>query len=426
MRASTGKAGFTLIETMVAVSIFSLICLMVYSCWTTMVRATESSTVAAESAQRERIAIQVIEQALDGISWYESHQEAPLELDAGGRFSRLKVTSRVPPDFWSASSLAKHPVRRIEFVTEPTGSGSARLVMVQSPLMGETDSAHALRTVLLPEVGEFIIEVQPPHSTPSDQWSPVWGLTNGASGGLPARARVSLGTVEEFPRRQTMPVLASMAKHPEGPPGIGSVTNLAGAAFGEQGFDSPEKDPDARLVFLIDKSGSMYGGQLEMAKNALVKSLEAMEGKGKFYVYFFNSFSDAMRLSGTRSPVMLDANAANIGKVGAWIDSRLARGGTNPSDSLKSAFTHKPTELFLLTDGEFRTRKGDPKIGTLLQSLNSSKETRINTLAVGDPLRGTPAEAALMIIAKENGGTYTFIDPLTPSLETPSPVTSSP
>ena len=79
----------------------------------------------------------------------------------------------------------------------------------------------------------------------------------------------------------------------------------------------------------------------------------------------------------------------NIAKDVEWIDSRRrARGnGTDPSDSLKSAFTHKPTELFLLTDGEFRVRKDEPTIRQLIQSLNSAKATKINTLAIGDSLQ---------------------------------------
>ncbi len=421
MRAPSRKAGFTLPEVITSVAIFSMVILMVYSCWATVLRATESSALAAESAQRERMAMKAIEEALDGASWYEARQEDPLELDADAKFSRLKIIARVPPGFWGESALAKYPVRRIEFVTEPTDSDAAQLVMIQRPLLTDMDSGQAHRTVLLPKVAEFNIVVQSSHPKNPDQWETVWGLTNNGPGGLPARARVSVGAVEEFPRLKTVPLLASMASHPGAPPTIGNATNLAGIAFGQRGFDSPEKDPNARIVFLIDKSGSMYGGQLEMAKNALVKSLQAMNGKGNFYVYFFNSFSDAMRLDETRSPVMLEANTANIAKVGDWIDSRLARGGTNPSDSLKSAFTHKPTELFLLTDGEFRIRKGDPRVSELIQSLNSGKETKINTLAVGDPLRGTTAEASLMIIAKENGGTYTFIDPLAASFDTPSP-----
>ena len=426
MRATFRKTGFTLPEVITSVAIFSMVILMVYSCWATVLRATESSALAAESAQRERMAMKAIEEALDGASWYEARLEDPLELDADIQFSRLKIISRVPPGFWGESALAKYPVRRIEFVTESTDSDAAQLVMIQRPLLTDMDSRQVHRTVLLPKVEEFTIEVQPSRPKNPDQWETAWGRTNRAPGGLPARARVSIGAVEKFPRRKTVPLLASMASHPGAPPAIGNATNLAGIAFGQRGFDSPEKDPDARIVFLIDKSGSMYGGQLEMAKNALFKSLQAMNGKGNFYVYFFNSFSDAMRLDETRSPVMLEANTANIAKVGDWIDSRLARGGTNPSDSLKSAFTHKPTELFLLTDGEFRIRKGDPRVSELIQSLNSGKETKINTLAVGDPLRGTTAEASLMIIAKENGGTYTFIDPLAASFDTPASALSTP
>ena len=56
-------------------------------------------------------------------------------------------------------------------------------------------------------------------------------------------------------------------------------------------------------------------------------------------------------------------------------------------------------------------------MGDLIKSLNSAKETQISTLAVGDPLRGTIAETTLMIIAYENGGTYTYIDPLAASFD---------
>jgi hypothetical protein len=49
----------------------------------------------------------------------------------------------------------------------------------------------------------------------------------------------------------------------------------------------------------------------------------------------------------------------------------------------------------------------------LLNSLNSDKAVKINTLGIGDLLRGREGETVLMLIAKDNGGTYTFIDPST-------------
>jgi|GEM_PF-1148033 len=417
MRARSCHNGFTLPETLVAVTILSLVILMIYTSWATLLRATESSAGAAESTQRERVAIEAIKEVLAGGSWYENQPEGPLELETAGAFSRIKIVARVPPGFWGGRVLEGFPLRRIEFLAEPRDSGEGyQLVMEQQPLPSEVGSGQVHRTVLLPKVEEFSIEVQAARAANSGQWESFWGLTNRAQKGMPARARVSLGATKEFPRRLQFPVFASLASHAKETPGIGTVTNIAGINFEKLGFNIPQDD-DARLVFLIDKSGSMRGGQLEMAKRALLVSLEAMAGKGNFYVYFFTGASDAMRLDGARSPVMLEANVANIAKVAEWIDSRKAGGGTNPSDSLKSAFTHKPTHLFLLTDGEFRVRKGDPKVGELIQTLNSSKETKLNTLAVGDPLRGTPAEAGLMIIAYENGGSYTFIDPLAASFD---------
>ena len=450
MRARSCHNGFTLPEALVAVTVLSLVILMIYTSWATLLRATESSAGAAESTQRERVAIEAIKEVLAGASWYENQPEGPLELETAGAFSRIKIVARVPPGFWGGRVLEGFPLRRIEFLAEPRDSGEGyQLVMEQQPLPSEVGSGQIHRTVLLPKVEEFSIEVQAARAANSGQWESFWGLSNRAQKGMPARARVSLGAMKKFPRRLQFPVFASLASHAKGTPGIGTVTNIAGITFETFGFNIPQDD-DARLAFLIDRSGSMYGGKLEMVKRGLRASLKAMGGKGKFYVYFFNRSSDPMKLNrsterfrpespGTRSPVMLDAKAENIAKIENWIDSRKAgrwpgaKPGTNPSDSLKSAFTHKPTHLFLLTDGKFVLPSGSrefaditPMVGDLIKSLNSAKETQISTLAVGDPLRGTAAEAGLMIIAAENGGTYTFINPSAPGSDSLFSVPSVP
>jgi len=139
---------------------------------------------------------------------------------------------------------------------------------------------------------------------------------------------------------------------------------------------------------------------------------------GKFYIYFFNKESEAMP-----SAAMLEATPTNIQRMSEWLQSRKAQGGTDPSDSIKSAFSHKPTELFLLTDGAFRTRRDDPPVRDLLSSLNADKAVKVNTLGIGELLRGREGETALMLIAKENGGIYTFIDP---GANTPRPTIPPP
>ncbi len=409
MRPSPRSAGFTLLEAMTTVAIVSLVLIMLYSCWSAVLNASESSQRAAQNSLRERMTLQALDEVFSGVAWYEHHANGPVHLDANGAFSQLSLTSRVPPDFWGARHLGAYPLRRIEFVTEPTTDGAHQLVMIQQPLLSVTNgSPNIHRTVLLPRVETFALEVRG-DARPTAPWQPLWTGTNG----LPVEARVSLGISADFPHHKSWPLMAHLAQHAKPPPGIGNVTNISGSTFADAGFNTGEQDSGARLVFIIDKSGSMWGGQLDMAKTALLNSLQSMNGEGQFYVYFFNQRDDAMRINDVRAPIMLESNQANIAKVSEWIDSRRARGGTDPSDSLKSAFTHKPTELFLLTDGEFRVRNDEPSIRELIQSLNATKATKINTLAIGDSLRGTPAEASLMIIAQENGGTYTFINPTT-------------
>ena len=163
--------------------------------------------------------------------------------------------------------------------------------MIQQPLLSVTNGSPKIhRTVLLPRVETFALEVRE-DTRPITSWEPNW---NGANG-LPADARVSLGISAEFTRQKSWPLLAHLAQHAKLPPGIGTVTNLSGNTFADGGFDTGEQDSSARLVFIIDKSGSMWGGQLEMAKNALLKSLNSMDGAGKFYVYFFNHFAWVLR-----------------------------------------------------------------------------------------------------------------------------------
>ena len=431
MRAKKPIAGFTLPEVLTSVMIVGLVLVTLYSCWAAVLDATQSSADAVQDAQRERMAVRAITEALAGVSWYENHKEGPLLLDDSLRFSHLKLISRVPPGFWGERELSDYPLRRIEFLTEevPMPSGpfqhqgetTYQLVMIQQALLAPTNSVSVHRTILLPRVETFDVEV---HSGGTNStWDTDWP-TMFETNSLPWQAKVSLGTVEEFPRRSTLPIFASRAAHAKGPPAIGDIGTINDVTFGEGGFDVDDSDSDARVIFIIDKSGSMIGPRLAMAKEALLQSLHNMgqgeesAAKGKFYIYFFNRDSEAMPAS-----AMLEATPANIQRMSEWLNAREARGGTNPSESIKSAFSHKPTEVVLLTDGAFRTGRDEPAVRDLINSLNSAKSVNVNTWGVGEPLRGREGETALMLIAKENGGIYTFIDPATlapdPAIPTP-------
>ena len=132
-----------------------------------------------------------------------------------------------------------------------------------------------------------------------------------------------------------------------------------------------------------------------------MNTLQQMEEGSKFYIYFFNRDADAMP-----SSAMLDSTPDNINRMADWLETRDAQGGTDPIPALSGAFGHEPTEIWLLTDGQFH-----PRVMETVNKLNSGKEIKVNTLGLGDEIRGRRGEALLMIIAKENGGSYTYVNP---------------
>ena len=459
MRSNPPIAGFTLPEVLTSVTIVGLVLIALYSCWAAVLGATKSSSIAVQDIQRERAAIRAITEALAGVSWYENSREDPLYLDDSFGFSHLKLISRVPPGFWGERELGDYPLRKIEFLTEDKPDGESQLVMIQQALLASANSVVLHRTVLLPRVETFTIEVLPWQPFDCQAWQTSWPLTdvqiedlvenwktlkahsdaNGSSNvtdkltdaantlfetrGLPLQAKVTLGTVEEFPRKSTLPIFANQAAHAKEPPAIGIIRRKNDVAFADDGFPLDDPSSGARIIFIIDKSGSMSGPRLAMAKLALMTSLRQLEqsgesdAKGKFYIYFFNHKSDAMPAS-----AMLEATPDNIQRMSEWLNSQEAQGRTNPSDSIKSAFTHDPTELFLLTDGAFPAKRNETSVRDLLNALNPDKSVKINTFGVGEALRGE-GETTLMLIAKENGGVYTFIDP---TLNAPEPGFAAP
>jgi len=63
-RRFAGLAGFTLVEILVALGIFSLVLAAIYSSWTAILRASKVGTEAAAAVQRARMTGRTIEEFL--------------------------------------------------------------------------------------------------------------------------------------------------------------------------------------------------------------------------------------------------------------------------------------------------------------------------------------------------------------------------
>tara|TARA_B100000530_G_scaffold323820_1_gene259983 strand:+ start:337 stop:1776 length:1440 start_codon:yes stop_codon:yes gene_type:complete len=446
-RSTHNRAGFTLPEVLTALAILAMVMGVVYSSWSALTTATTTSTAAVEGAQRERMALTAVSDTLASVVWYESQTESSLELEQEGEFSRLKVIARVPPGFWGNRELAAHPLRRIEFYCEENDSGDRQLVMAQQPVLASTNTTPALRTILLPRVETFQLTLYTPSSprslaannptqknlrppipptAPAKPSPPTTKRPTKPSDPaplppvpverppLPKMARMLVAANEAFTRTRAMPIYASRASHAFGPPAIGRIVVVPEGKFGEAGFDTSDTGPSPRTIFIIDKSGSMRGPRLAMAKEALLKTLNQMQQTTgpdgelpKFYIYFFNNGSSPMP-----SSAMLETSALNIQRMTGWVNEQEARGGTRPTEAIKSAFSLEPTDIYLLTDGNFSSfsrRNDEPSVQQLIGNLNQEKNVKVHTLAIGEHLRGREGETALMLIAKENGGSYTYI-----------------
>ena len=158
------------------------------------------------------------------------------------------------------------------------------------------------------------------------------------------------------------------------------------------------KSKGSRFVFVIDKSGSMGDKKkFVRAKRELIKTLRALPKNSRFMIYFFDEGSEQMPVNN-----MMAAVPRNISWAEDWVNSVGMGGGTDPRKALKSGFSLKPDTVWLLTDGVFNNDSG---VLAQIRSANPKSIARINTLAIMD--RG--GEKVLKQIAKENDGTYRFV-----------------
>jgi len=193
-----------------------------------------------------------------------------------------------------------------------------------------------------------------------------------------------------------------VAPVPANPVGTGSGVAREGAA-GAARPGIPEfmgvKGDGNDVVYVLDFSGSMADEKITYLKIELKKSLFRLTGRNTFQVILFNSVTIENPNRG-----MLPGSNQNTRACAAWVDAEPATGGTDPVNALEIALTQlKPETIYLLTDGAFNS---DADVFALLARLNPKGKVQINTIGFGVGAN----VATLERIAKENRGTYRYVD----------------
>jgi prepilin-type N-terminal cleavage/methylation domain-containing protein len=190
--ATTAEPAFTMLELMISIAIFSFIMLSVLSCWKVIVTGTIIAKDAAAAAQRARIGIKSVEEALEcaEISTANNNlQYYAFLTDTTEKFASLSLAAHLPAAFPGSSLFGDNVMRRVTFSiqADPDHNGQNNLVMLQSPLLEALDSANTPYPITLArDVNIFMLEFW---STNQNDWVVSFDPTNQ----FPPMVRVTLG-----------------------------------------------------------------------------------------------------------------------------------------------------------------------------------------------------------------------------------------
>ena len=180
-------AGFTLIEVMVSIAIFMLVMGSVIACWRCIVNGKIIAENAAAAAQRARVGIRTVEEALTTAEISSANiQYYAFLTDTSGQFASLSMAAHPPADFPGSGLFGDNVIRRITFDVENVG-GTNNLVMNQSPLLEALNDENTPYPITLArDVSIFMLEF----------WSEKdgdWATSLDVVDAFPPMIRVTLG-----------------------------------------------------------------------------------------------------------------------------------------------------------------------------------------------------------------------------------------
>ncbi len=185
-RAVKSGHAFTLIEVMVAITIFMMVITAIYSTWAVVMRATVVGQTAAANAQRERIALRTIEDSLMCIQSFQASQKYYSFIVENGDAATLSFAARVPDVFPRNGKFGDFNLRRVTFQLESGQDGLKNLVLRQNPILMDLDEDEKkYPLVLARNVKKFIVECW---DTNKFEWISEWTDTNS----IPPSVRVGV------------------------------------------------------------------------------------------------------------------------------------------------------------------------------------------------------------------------------------------
>jgi hypothetical protein len=165
-----------LIEILIAVGILMMVVAAIYSTWTSILKATRVGLDAAAAAQRERLSMEVLEQALAYAQMYVANGRWYWFQAENGDDAHISFVTRPPKAFPRGGKFGEFDLRRVEFALRPGVEGGKDLILRQAPLLMEYDEdemEHPL--VLARNVKELKFSF---YDQQKNDWLDEWANTN--------------------------------------------------------------------------------------------------------------------------------------------------------------------------------------------------------------------------------------------------------
>lgn len=180
------NGGFTLIEILMALAIFGLVLTAIYASWTLILKGSKIGLEAAAQAQRERVAIQTIEEALTAARSFAADVQHYSFVAENGSEATLSFVAKLSKSFPRGGRFGDFDVRRVSFSVESGQDSMRQLVLRQSPILMEFDEDEKMHPLVLAKnVKELLLEFWDQRT---GDWIEDWKQTNS----LPKLMKITL------------------------------------------------------------------------------------------------------------------------------------------------------------------------------------------------------------------------------------------
>jgi len=175
-------AGFTIIEIMIAISIFALVMVAIYSTWSAVLKGSRIGIKATTEVQRMRVSVRALEEAIgSAVMFVDNAKYYTFATDTSGSTAYISFVARLPDSFPGSGLFGDQEVRRVCFYVQ-----DGNLMLRQAPLLEATKKiGKPYEIALAPNVSVFDMEF---YDGQANKWFAEWVSTNQ----LPRMVRIAL------------------------------------------------------------------------------------------------------------------------------------------------------------------------------------------------------------------------------------------